>query len=417
MLQDPQLLKKELKFMSSSEYYRRKQKGSGSGGGALGRADGKSNFVSIVRRARLQTDEKNNRYTQYEIASQLRVPGVRLANEKVYKWSIWKRFNDFQKLHEEMLKSYGYQVESISFPPSHSFVFDKFSDDFINHRKGELATYWQSIVSIPQVTDFTKHHGSSELSEFLEVEATLASGASETINTGGLQSTGGEQEPSKSRRNSTSRPQSTRSGASRRKSTRYSFMWNQPSIFVFLNIFNRLLKLIFLLIFWLDDRMSVTSVSNLDDGVNAMSVTAAPNKSSASSSSSAGTPAPPAAAPTTTPAAPPPKPAAPAVDPKFAPYAMMRKLLPEPALRHKMTADGFTDAEIDGYFAATADMDGGGSGGASLAAAPPSATSAKSAAPVASKADAPPPAPSKLPPKATGGRANLLADIAKRRIE
>ena len=88
--------------MSSTEYYRRKQQGSGNsiggGGGALSRADGKSNFLSVVRRARLETDEKNTRFTQYEIASQMRVPGVRLANEKVYKWSVWKRFNDFQKL-------------------------------------------------------------------------------------------------------------------------------------------------------------------------------------------------------------------------------------------------------------------------------------------------------------------------------
>ena len=73
MLQDPQLLKKELKFMSSTEYYRRKQQGSGNsiggGGGALSRADGKSNFLSVVRRARLETDEKNTRFTQYEIVS------------------------------------------------------------------------------------------------------------------------------------------------------------------------------------------------------------------------------------------------------------------------------------------------------------------------------------------------------------
>ena len=232
MLQDPQLLKKELKFMSSTEYYRRKQQGSGNsiggGGGALSRADGKSNFLSVVRRARLETDEKNTRFTQYEIASQMRVPGVRLANEKVYKWSVWKRFNDFQKLHEDMQKVYGYQVENISFPPSHSFIFDKFSDDFINRRKDELAVYWQSIISIPQVTDFTKHHGSSELSEFLEVASTLANGASETINTGGLQSSGGDQEPTKSRRNSATRSQSmSRSGASRRKSTRYGILFLQ----------------------------------------------------------------------------------------------------------------------------------------------------------------------------------------------
>ena len=96
--------------------------------------------------------------------------------------------------------------------PSHSFIFDKFSDDFINRRKDELAVYWQSIISIPQVTDFTKHHGSSELSEFLEVASTLANGASETINTG-IAEQWGDQEPTKSRRNSATRSQSmSRSG-------------------------------------------------------------------------------------------------------------------------------------------------------------------------------------------------------------
>ena len=92
---------------------------------------------------------------------------------------------------------------------------------------------------------------------------------------------------------------------------------------------------------------------------------------------------------------------------------MMRKLLPEPALRHKMTADGFSDAEIDSYFAATGAADEGSGGSAPVAPTP----APPPAAPVASKPAAPPPAPSKLPPKATGGRANLLADIAKRRIE
>ena len=151
----------------------------------------------------------------------------------------------------------------------------------------------------------------------------------------------------------------------------------------------------------MNNRVSSTS---LEDGVGSMSVTSAPTKSSSSSSSSSQSSSAPAAAP--------PKPAAPTVDPKFAPYAMMRKLLPEPALRHKMTADGFSDAEIDNYFAATAPADDGG--GAPTYAPPPPPTPA---APAPSKTDAPPPAPSKLPPKATGGRANLLADIAKRRVE
>ena len=65
----------------------------------------------------------------------MRVPGARLQNEKIFKWSVWKRYNDFQKLHDDMQKVYGWQVENIAFPPSHTFAMDKFSDDFISRRK------------------------------------------------------------------------------------------------------------------------------------------------------------------------------------------------------------------------------------------------------------------------------------------
>jgi hypothetical protein len=69
----------------------------------------------------------------------MRVPGARLQNEKIYKWSVWKRYNDFQKLHDAMQRAYGWQVENIVFPASHTFVLDKFSDDFINRRKYVLV--------------------------------------------------------------------------------------------------------------------------------------------------------------------------------------------------------------------------------------------------------------------------------------
>ena len=93
----------------------------------------KNEFVSIVRRARL-ADEDKKKFTQYEIACQLRIP-TRLQSEKVYKWSVWKRYNEFQELNEQMQKIYGWQIENIPFPPSHTFIMYKFSDDFINRRK------------------------------------------------------------------------------------------------------------------------------------------------------------------------------------------------------------------------------------------------------------------------------------------
>ena len=92
--------------------------------------------MSIVRRAKInEEDSKKTKFTQYEIACQMRVPGARLQNEKIFKWSVWKRYNDFQKLHDDMQKAYGWQVENITFPPSYTFAMDKFSDEFISRRK------------------------------------------------------------------------------------------------------------------------------------------------------------------------------------------------------------------------------------------------------------------------------------------
>ena len=113
--------------------------------------------------------------------------------------------------------------------------------------------------------------------------------------------------------------------------------------------------------------------------------------------------------------------AAPAIDPRFAPYATMRKVLPEMALRHKLIQDGFTESEIDNYFALT---DPDRPQGSSAPAVPSKPTNSTSTNPVAvvgfcaaaaggGDAETPPAAP----PKASGARGALLASIAARRIE
>jgi hypothetical protein len=74
----------------------------------------------------------------------------------------------------------------------------------------------------------------------------------------------------------------------------------------------------------------------------------------------------------------------------------------------KMQAEGFDPSVLDKF-----DPEGGGGGGGGP---PPPAPTPPAAAPVI-RAEAPPPAPGKLPSKASGARGNLLADIAKRRID
>ena len=89
---------------------------------------------------------------------------------------------------------------------------------------------------------------------------------------------------------------------------------------------------------------------------------------------------------------------------------MLKMHIPRGAVDMKMTAEGLSPSDLDQYLTEDDGGFGGGSGGGAPAAAPP---------PAARKAEPPPAPPPKgtKPPKASGGRAALFADIAKRRID
>jgi len=123
------------------------------------------------------------------------------------------------------------------------------------------------------------------------------------------------------------------------------------------------------------------------------------NSNSGGGGGGAATPPPAAAAP---------KAATPAIPDEYVKFFKMLKMhIPRGAVEMKMQAEGFDPKVLDQY--SDGDEDGGG-GSAAPAPPPPAAVKAAPAPP-------PAPAPGKLPSKPSGGRANLLADIAKRRIE
>jgi len=83
-------------------------------------------------------------------------------------------------------------------------------------------------------------------------------------------------------------------------------------------------------------------------------------------------------------------------------FKMLKMHLPRAAVEQKMRAEGVDPSILDQY----------GAGDEAPPSAPPPPK-----APAPSRADPIPSAPVSKPPKATGGRANLLADISKHRIE
>ena len=337
IIRDRNLLKKALKFMSSTEYYHRKRKKANAMNMFV--QDKKDNFLSIVRRARVNEAGKgSSKFAQYEIACQMRVVSMKLQKEIVYKWSIWKRYTEFEQLNTALKDMYGWRMNGVDFPSSHIFVLNKLGSDFVDMRREELNAYWQKVIKIDKATEFTKHHCSSELKAFLNVENIMRSGGSSAKSGGG----GGDSDfleipdPTSSGSSSSSSSSSARRPSqkptARRRSTNSTTLFSDADLGV----------------------PSTLSVASAAPGKPR------PVSTPASSSSAVATPAPAAAgAPSSKPAPPPARP-------------------PPPA---------------------------------------PKAAAAPSGAAAPAPAPAGPPAQGTVPPKATGARANLLADIGKRRIE
>ncbi len=384
-VKDRNLLKKSFRFMNSVEYYRRKEAKNAPklAGLALGSERGNA-FMSTIRQTRLSVDTKGSKYCEYEVACQYRVVSRRVQKEVVYKWSVWRRYSEFEKLHLPLKDTLGWQIDGIELPSANTFVFNKLSQEFIENRRDELNTYWQKIIKVNngQVVEFHKHHSQTHIKDFLEVDRALSGeiGAPPDVVGEGVGST--RTEPS-----SSSRPSSRRmsgkvaAGSSRRPSS---------------------------------TRGSVGGFAG-SGGFNDSTPSAAVPRSggAVSSPTSASPQAPPSPAPAAE--APPPPPAA--APPGGLPEGLQRfkKMLdvgmPAQAVSNKMLSEGFFDKDINKVLEA-----GGASiGGGSAAAAPPPPAAKIAAAPAAPAAPAA--AAGKVPPKATGARASLLGDIAKRRIE
>lgn len=177
LVRDRNLLKKNLRFCNAREYYRRKESKNAPkiGGLSLSGQEKINPFMSSIRQTRLSVDEKGKQYCEYEIASQFRVVSRRVQKEVVYRWSVWRRYNDFDELHKAAVKSLGWQMENIPFPPPNTFVFNKLATEFIEQRREDLNVYWQQLIGVnnAQVVEFQKHHCQADLKAFLEVDKTM----------------------------------------------------------------------------------------------------------------------------------------------------------------------------------------------------------------------------------------------------
>ncbi|GMH78521.1 hypothetical protein TL16_g07833 [Triparma laevis f. inornata] len=197
MLRNPGILNKRLTFVSKEKFMEitsrsahanlmksgTGSKNSSSPNNAMNNNGVKqsSPFMSVVRRARINQDGASP-FAEYEVSCSLRVSSRKVETERVVRWSVWKRYSEFESLDKAIRADFGWQLEAKAkcFPSKNTFTFSKLSVDFVEKRRSDLDSYWQAMLSVDRIADFSKsHHCSSDLRAFLEV-ARHVNGASST---------------------------------------------------------------------------------------------------------------------------------------------------------------------------------------------------------------------------------------------
>jgi hypothetical protein len=299
----------------------------------------------------------------------------------IHRWSVFKRYSEFESLEKSIRQDFGWQLTSLSttFPSKNSFTFDKLAADFLETRRRDLDSYWQSMITVDRITDFSRpHHCSNDLKCFLEVDA--------NVSAKGLLDADAVSNTTKAPRRKTSvRPGSVRNVRSDLKQGVSTSQTNRT---------NR----------------SKSNSSKSPSRPNSERIEKEVSAAGANESS-----APPPAAPT--PAA-----KATVAEPpeEVKQYLRMLKMgIPRMAVEQKMCVAGVDTGLLDRYGDADGGGGGGGSGGGgggSSAPPPAPAPSSKSSSSSKPAAAAPPPAQSRRAsnPMMAGG---LLADLNKNRID
>lgn len=113
----------------------------------------KAPFLSIVKRARVN-NFASTKFAEYEIVCQLRLASQSVGKEKTFKWSVWKRFSDFEQLNTQLRKTLGWNMDTVPFPSSHTFTMSKLAPDFMEQRRCDLSF----DISLPTLHNVTVLH-------------------------------------------------------------------------------------------------------------------------------------------------------------------------------------------------------------------------------------------------------------------
>ena len=172
------------------------------------------NIRCNVVRARVNRSEGGSAFAEYEVMCQLK---TKTLKGQVAKWRVWHRYSTFKTVHTALVKSLGWQMDKITFPPKKTFGNLELS--FVEKRRGLLDEWLMRILAIKGVAEFDKHFCNPELKQFIEYDRNKhLFGPNST----GTQSGGGGKEESSSTRKSKSSSSSSSSRSSSSKSRKAS---------------------------------------------------------------------------------------------------------------------------------------------------------------------------------------------------
>eukprot|EP00940_MAST-03C_sp_MAST-3C-sp2_P002776 g2776.t1 len=277
---------------------------------AAHRKSTKHGFKMAIRRWRLSASGRST-YVEYEVVCAAH------TGDSINRWTLWKRYSQFRRLHRELEKSFGWQfVQSGAVFPPKTF-FNDVSPAFNETRMKELNIYFKKIFKIPNIAAFDKHHSSDALRGFVEYATHINSRASTATSPRRPRSQvssstryGGMRATRRSVRRPGTRGETLRHGDDGRSTAVTQSSASVPAAY--------------------DDDGAANTTSSASNAHVAASVRD---------------------------------------DPRFAPFVKMLNMhLPMGAIRHKMTSSGFSDPEIEAF---VSDSPTAASDSASLSRMPP----------------------------------------------
>ncbi|KAE9033138.1 hypothetical protein PR001_g8375 [Phytophthora rubi] len=139
---------------------------------AVSQAENEFEFHARVVKFRPHLD---GTHAEYMITCSCQVFSKMVARRLMKEWSLWRRFSEFEELHQALKKSMGPQMEEIVLVKHKRDAFrgvlgKAFDPEFLEERRVVLDSFVSNVCKIRTAVDFFKHHSDPHLKTFFQFD-------------------------------------------------------------------------------------------------------------------------------------------------------------------------------------------------------------------------------------------------------